>query len=296
MDDGQRSIVDGLTSDEDKLNYARRLVAERCIYGVDKNPLAVEIAKLSLWLVTLAKEKPFTFLDHALKCGDALVGTSAEDFLRWANRKQTAAMSLDQEVLREELDKARGLRKQLESFVALDVRDAERKTALLVEADAAMAHVKRGADLLAGVKLLGLNAQDAEDLQLRMVDSFLVGQLDGVIDADKHPDPASALSAAKKERGFHWEFEFPEVFENGGFSAFVGNPPFLGGKRISTMYGDNYLSFLKERWSHTAGSADLCAFFFLQAFEKIKNSRSLGIFVRVSLKYLKDLTSTRQVI
>ncbi|MBN8656225.1 MAG: restriction endonuclease [Anaerolineae bacterium] len=264
-------------SDEDLLNYARRLVAERCIYGVDKNPLAVEIAKLSLWLVTLAKEKPFTFLDHALKCGDALVGTSAEDFLRWANRKQTAAMSLDQEVLREELDKARGLRKQLESFVALDVRDAERKSALLVEADAAMEHVKRGADLLAGVKLLGLNAQDAEDLQLRMVDSFLVGQLDGVIDADKHPDPASALSAAKKERVFHWEFEFPEVFERGGFSAFVGNPPFIGGLKISTMFGDSYFRYLRNVYPSSNGTADLCAFFFLRAFEFQTENGTFGL-------------------
>jgi hypothetical protein len=276
--DGLRSAVDGLMSDEDKLNYARRLVAERCIYGVDKNPLAVEIAKLSLWLVTLAKEKPFTFLDHALKCGDALVGTSAEDFLRWANRKQTAAMSLDQEVLREELDKARGLRKQLESFVALDVRDAERKSALLVEADAAMEHVKRGADLLAGVKLLGLNAQDAEDLQLRMVDSFLAGQLDGAFDADKHPDPASALSAAKKERVFHWEFEFPEVFEKGGFSAIVGNPPFIGGQRISGEYGVPYRDYLVHHIADgRKGSADICAYFFLRAFNLQNNKGTFGL-------------------
>jgi hypothetical protein len=265
--------------EEDKLNYARRLIAERCIYGVDKNPLAVEIAKLSLWLVTLAKEKPFTFLDHALKCGDALVGTSAEDFLRWANRKQTAAMSLDQEVLREELDKARGLRKQLESFVALDVRDAERKSALLVEADAAMEHVKRGADLLAGVKLLGLNAQDAEDLQLRMVDPFLAGLLDGAVDADKHPGPASALNAAKKERVFHWEFEFPEVFDAqaGGFSAFVGNPPFLGGLRISTMLGDSYLRYLRDVFISSTGTADLCAFFFLRAFAFQRKNGTFGL-------------------
>jgi hypothetical protein len=267
----------GALTDEDKLNYARRLVAERCIYGVDKNPLAVEIAKLSLWLVTLAKEKPFTFLDHALKCGDALVGTSAEDFLRWANRKQTAAMSLDQEVLREELDKARGLRKQLESFVALDVRDAERKSALLVEADAAMAHVKRGADLLAGVKLLGLSAQDAEDLQLRMVDPFLAGQLDGSIDADKHPDPASALNTAKKERVFHWEFEFPEVFERGGFSAFVGNPPFLGGRNIFAQYGEKYVDALHNSYPSSSGGADLCSYFFLRGFDFLKQKGTLGL-------------------
>jgi len=271
-------ILHSALSDEDRLNIARRLVAERCIYGVDKNPLAVEIAKLSLWLVTLAKERPFTFLDHALKCGDALVGTSADDFLRWANRKKTAEMSLDMEVLREELERARGLRKQLESFVVNDVRDAERKAALLVQADAAMAHVKRGADLLAGVKLLGLNAHEAEDLQLLMVDAFLAGQLDGVIDPDKHPSIADALAAAKRERVFHWEFEFPEVFEHGGFSAFVGNPPFLGGKRISTTFGENYWNYIHQYIANNAkGSADFCAFFFIRAEYLLLKNGTFGL-------------------
>lgn len=266
-----------LATEEDKLNYARRLVAERCIYGVDKNPLAVEIAKLSLWLVTLAKERPFTFLDHALKCGDALVGTSADDFLRWARRKKTAEMSLDMEVLREELERARGLRKQLESFVVNDVRDAERKAALLVQADAAMAHVKRGADLLAGVKLLGLSTQEAEDLQLLMVDAFLAGQLDGVIDANKHPNIVNAFAAAKRERVFHWEFEFPEVFERGGFSAFVGNPPFIGGLKISSMFGDAYFRNLRNQYPSSNGTADLCAFFFLRAYLLLEKLGTFGL-------------------
>jgi type II restriction/modification system DNA methylase subunit YeeA len=56
------------------LLHARRLVAQRCLYGVDKNDAAVELAKLSLWLVTLSKTLPFTFLDHALRHGDSLVG------------------------------------------------------------------------------------------------------------------------------------------------------------------------------------------------------------------------------
>src|SRR4029079_11347234 len=63
---------------DERLAYARRLVAQRCLYGVDKNPLAVEMAKLSLWLLTLGKDKPFTFLDHAIRCGDSLVGVNAE--------------------------------------------------------------------------------------------------------------------------------------------------------------------------------------------------------------------------
>ena len=64
--------------DEDEILHARRIVAQRCLYGVDKNPMAVDLAKLSLWLATLAKDHPFTFLDHALRAGDSLVGLSRE--------------------------------------------------------------------------------------------------------------------------------------------------------------------------------------------------------------------------
>ena len=61
---------------EERLAVAHRLVSERCLYGVDKNPMAVEMAKLSLWLITMAKNKPFTFLDHNLRCGDSLLGVN----------------------------------------------------------------------------------------------------------------------------------------------------------------------------------------------------------------------------
>ena len=65
-----------IPSDENEIIFARRLTAQRCLYGLDRNPIAVDLAKLSLWLVTLAKDHPLTFLDHALRHGDALVGLS----------------------------------------------------------------------------------------------------------------------------------------------------------------------------------------------------------------------------
>jgi hypothetical protein len=68
--DGRPTIPAG----EDEQLHARRLVAQRCLYGVDKNPRAVDLARLSLWLATLARDHEFTFLDHALRCGDSLVG------------------------------------------------------------------------------------------------------------------------------------------------------------------------------------------------------------------------------
>lgn len=258
---------------DDLLNYARRLVAERCIYGVDKNPLAVEIAKLSLWLVTLAKERPFTFLDHALKCGDALVGASEADFLRWARGYKNSAMTLFDAELAKQLETARGKRRELEGFVVRDVQDAERKEALLKEADAAMAHVKRGADLLTGARLLGLKGEELEALQNTLMLNFMAGELDPstgsgqAIDPNKHYDAARALTAAQKECVFHWEFEFPEVFQHGGFSAIVGNPPFIGGQRITGEFGIPYRDYLvKHLADGRRGSADICAYFFLRGF------------------------------
>ena len=82
--------VPTIPPDEDELLHARRIVAQRCLYGVDKNPMAVDLAKLSLWLATLAREHPFTFLDHALRCGDSLVGLTKAQIIgfHWKPEKQ----------------------------------------------------------------------------------------------------------------------------------------------------------------------------------------------------------------
>jgi hypothetical protein len=76
---GGEMVFTGEKGEEEPLLMARRLVAQQCLYGVDKNPFAVNLAKLSLWLVTLSRDLPFTFLDHALKCGDSLVGRSRRE-------------------------------------------------------------------------------------------------------------------------------------------------------------------------------------------------------------------------
>ncbi len=82
--------VPKLPPDEDEVLHARRLIAQRCLYGVDKNPMAVDLAKLSLWLATLAKDHPFTFLDHSLRAGDSLVGLSQKQIaaFHWAARSR----------------------------------------------------------------------------------------------------------------------------------------------------------------------------------------------------------------
>ncbi|MBT3392179.1 MAG: restriction endonuclease, partial [Chloroflexi bacterium] len=262
---GQSPNTDELITD-DRLLDAKRLVADRCIYGVDKNPLAVEMAKLSLWLITLDRAKPFSFLDHALKCGDSLVGASESDFLNWArgllnDPARAASKTLFDATLEEEIALARQKRRELQSFQVLDLRDAERKALLLAEADAALERVKLGADLLTGSKLLGLSQKESEDFSSRLLLDYVAGE------AMQKPDAEKALNAAHKERAFHWGFEFPEVFQQGGFSAFVGNPPFIGGRRIIRTFGEKYQSALKELFIDVSANADFSVYFFLQAYK-----------------------------
>jgi len=259
------------TDDEERLVLARRLVADRCMYGVDKNPLAVEIAKLSIWLTTMDKGRPFTFLDHALKCGDSLVGADEDMYRKWAYSLKGAQFTLYLTTLEEFTATARQKRKELESFTVLDVRDAEYKVELLKKADEAMSRVKLGCDLLVGVRLLGLKPAEQETMLSHLLWDYVAG-----LPMDT-PDAQRALHAARKERAFHWPFEFPEVFEKGGFNAFVGNPPFLGGKRISSEHGLEYQSYIKSNITQIAGSADLCAYFFLRSFFLIKEKGTFGL-------------------
>lgn len=264
---------------DDRLILARRLVAERCLYGVDKNPLAVEMAKLSLWLVTMAKGRPFDFLDHALKHGDSIVGVDEDAFLRWSADIKGTAMPLYFEENEKALAWAREKRRQLAGFLVNDVADAERKAELLREADRAVERVRQGCDLLVGLQLLeGLTDAEREVWRAQLLMEHTAHETLTSEMAQR------ALTAARKHDAFHWFLEFPEVFEGGGgvgtrsgFHAFIGNPPFIGGQRIRSALGGDYLQYLKRRWNHTKGSADYCSFFFLRAFENLRPGGKFGL-------------------
>lgn len=256
---------------DERMAIAMRIVAERCLYGVDKNPLAVEMAKLSLWLITLSKGKPFTFLDHALKCGDSLVGADETMFMDWAHGGNKEQITIFDEKLKKLLSEARAKRQELESFEVKDVRDAERKADLLEKAEFAMEWVKQGCNLLIGT-LLSEKTNKDKNTQLN---SLLIGYLRDL--SVPGLEAVEAIKMSGNERAFHWPFEFPEVFERGGFSAFIGNPPFLGGKRISSEHGSIYHKYLKARWNHRKGSADLCAYFFLRAHANLSLSGTFGL-------------------
>jgi hypothetical protein len=134
----------------ERLIVAQRLVAERCLYGVDINPMAVEMAKLSLWLVTVQKDRPFTFLDHALRCGDSLLGIeSLDQLLHWSLKREGARNKVVfEQQFTEALDYARARRRELIALEDTTIATVEAKSRLLAEAERATDLLRLAADVL----------------------------------------------------------------------------------------------------------------------------------------------------
>lgn len=292
---------------EERLALARRLVAERCLYGVDFNPMAVEMAKLSLWLVTLHKHRPFTFLDHAIKCGDSLLGlhdpAQLERFHIVPSRAQTRVVDYLLTEIQQLLAEARRKREALERFTALDVRDAELKAQLHREAENSLAMVRVLADLIVGAALstAGSNAErSATLLDARLEDLLL--QAGSALEPTAEQRLAAesgqytslwplrqsasrmlgtATGSGEPRRPFHWLVEFPEVFAEsgtGGFDALIGNPPWVGGQKITGLFGTDYRDLLVLNLAEgRRGSADLCAYFFLRATQVLRPDGTFGL-------------------
>jgi hypothetical protein len=279
---------------EERRTVAMRFVADRCLYGVDRNPMAVEMAKLSLWLVTLQKDRPFNFLDHALRCGDSLLGVTRleqlEVFSLEVGVKLTQVPTVAH-ILRTAVAAAAGKRRELEAFPVLDITDAERKATLLTEADAQLAELRVLGDLLVGGTLAGeAKGTDAEAL-LGSARDGVAAALDSTLGADERHRRFAALAADARRmldlgkpgpqaprRPFHWVLEFPEVFERGGFDVMVANPPFLGGQKITGALGTDYRDYLVNVVAGgRRGSADLSAYFMLRVSQLLRAGGALGM-------------------
>ncbi|WP_201352067.1 Eco57I restriction-modification methylase domain-containing protein [Hydrogenimonas urashimensis] len=296
--EGYRVTIDGevkatlmdeepMVSDiDERLLVARRLVAERCLYGVDLNPMAVELAKLSIWLVTLAKDRPFGFLDHAFKVGDSLLGV--EDIRKletFSMDPDRARPTLFAPILRKELREVLNMRKTLREIAIRDIEDVREMGRIDAEAERRLAALKTVADAFVGEVLrTGGKTRDLvrtlEALSAEVAEA-LEGDHDALarIEATAKNDLSIDLpEGAPPRKPFHWALEFPEVFVDAdGFDAIVGNPPFLGGRKITSMFGKTYRDYLVENIAKKDGAADLVAYFFLRAYELLKHEGLFGL-------------------
>jgi hypothetical protein len=258
----------------DPLLVARRMVAERCLYGVDKNPFAVQIARLSLWLVTLAKALPFTFVDHALREGDAVIGLSAAQIGAFSFAGAGAG-TLYAHAIRKSIKDAVRDRAQILEPDLFSWRD---KTRALTNADDEVYTARRRGDLMLAAYWAGGSEKELKKrLQWLhpLVDTWFLSDGDDGLD-----ERAEALLAGLPMRPFHWELEFPEVFarENPGFDAVVGNPPFGGENNIRQSNGGaGYIDLLQRVWEQSHGKSDLCAYFFRRTQNSIRRDAAFGL-------------------
>jgi hypothetical protein len=259
--------------DEDEALHARRLVAQRCLYGVDRNPMAVDLARLSLWLATLARDHEFTFLDHAIKSGDSLVGLTRRQIEAANWNAEANTLPLYGQMIRQTVERALQGREAIRTApddVTRAIQEARHKR---VESEVDPARIVGDAVVAA---FFAGDKPKTREIERVTIEQLIVGQPQPRWDELKAR--ASTFRAEQGWRPFHWEIEFPEVFgrDNPGFDAIVGNPPFLGGTNISERLGMSYFAFLTNKFSGAGHHCDLVAYFFRRAFELLRSAGAFG--------------------
>ena len=272
---------------------AVRDVIRHCIYGVDKNPLAVELAKVALWLEAHNPGEPLNFLDHKIKCGDAIVGLAhleelengianeafkklpgdddtASTFGKQNKKeKQTRQTGLD-------FDKQVGQKIEAVNNAYADFSKMPERTPEEIKAkQQAYGRLSGGPNWWKLKTLADIQTaqffipKTFEQRDYLLTESTYRDMLSGTKTLQGSRAVAKANAEASKRRFFHWFLEFPEVFANGGFNCILGNPPFLGGQRLSGTYGHDYLEWLKYQYA-PIGAVDLVTYFYRRIFTVIR--------------------------
>jgi hypothetical protein len=288
--------------------HALKEVIRNCIYGVDKNPLAVELCKVALWLESHNPGEPLSFLDHRIKCGDAIVGLAHKEELQngIANEAYKKLPGDDKEMVSTYLKKnkqERTLREKSRQAVQLTTETDHKLMQQVKELNEAIEHFSelpentpdeidqkekayrklittetlRRLKILADLQIMPFFLEKKETNKEFLISDaqyhrYLRGELRTPFNLE-----VKAIETATINRFFHWFLEFPEVFQNGGFDCILGNPPFLGGGKISTFYGKEYLNYVQKYFEPIGGQCDLVGYFFRRNFSVINNSGFISL-------------------
>ncbi len=261
-------------------NLLKRMVLKRCVYGVDMNEMAVELAKLSLWLDAFTVGAPLSFLDHHLKHGNSLIGSS----VREVRKEVEKTGSLFGNQFTATLIQGTELMQHVGEIPDATVGEVRESIASYGMADEVLSPYKRMLDIWTSQHFGNKGAENflSETSATGAVDDLTKGNYDHFTGgARKIIDTATDLSESKLF--FHWELEFPEVFYEGsreqeypGFDAVVGNPPYVSApamvreapnlrsyltntEDLLTMKWDLYCAFMALGWRLTARSGRLGA-------------------------------------
>jgi hypothetical protein len=242
---------------------------------VDKNPRAVDLAKLSLWLATLARDHEFTFLDHALKCGNSLVGltTSQIAAANWSESK--LGLPLFRQLVKDRVAEAMKARAEIQAAPDDTTRAIQEARHRAVEGR--LAPIRTMGDAVISA-FFAAGKPNAREKKRAEIESFLTGSLGTQV--QKLEAAAATLRNGKDPiPPFHWQIEFPEVFAraNGGFDAIVGNPPFAGKNTVAASNRALFGSWLQTLNQGAHGNADLVAHFFRRAFSLLREGGLFGL-------------------
>ncbi|WP_422884717.1 Eco57I restriction-modification methylase domain-containing protein [Nannocystis pusilla] len=292
---------------------ARREVALHCLHGVDKDPCAVHLARLSLWLLTDAEGPPGPFMASAVRCGDALVGLSPAQIAAFSwdgdgggpssHSPEPRSVDLPAALCAPDCVHSSGLARAgsplaagaVDSLhfttlartgsTAPGVGDCEHSPAGAgPPADHEHASMRERARRIGDAAIAVFFAHDGERRREEQRDRLARATVEPARRGDLHALTAlDRLAAglaghAPAVLPFHWELEFPAVFarDNPGFDCFVGNPPFFWGNRISRAFGDRYRDWLLRCYPGSHGNSDLAAYFLRRSFALLRRGGTLG--------------------
>ena len=271
--------------EEEDIRWARREVVERCIFGVDLNPLAVELAKLSLWLYTVAKNRPLNFLDHHLRCGNSLIGAKIDDLasLPELKKKKVEAgpvqFGLFESIFKEKVNILLGAFAQIEMLPSDTVEQIRGKEKLYQDFRKIVSRFQDVADIWTSICFGNdIDFGNYQELQnnLRSTEEEW-GKLTQEIWFKK------AKEISNEKRFFHWELEFPEIFfeghkrkENPGFEAVVGNPPYVDSENMIKSIPDER-KYINRQFETAKGNWDLYVPFWELSINKINSEGNASL-------------------
>jgi hypothetical protein len=290
---------------EQERSAARRRIAERCLYGVDINPMAVQLGRLSLWLATLAADRPLTFLDHHLHSGDSLLGAWLSNLKRAPRvrrrkpHRTSDPLPFPEDSVSDALRAALPIRHRLETGPddsAEDVRVKEQALAALSRHETLISKWKRVADVWCAPWFADGDRAVPADAFPDLSDAILLGSgsLPGRT-VDRWLQSSDAI--ARTRRLFHWELEFPEVFfgrdgrrlPNAGFDAVLGNPPWdmvradwgSNDERVRSRNGiEQLLRFTRDSGvyeAQSAGHANRYQLFLERSMALVRHGGRIGL-------------------
>ncbi|NTU79530.1 MAG: hypothetical protein HGA45_09025 [Chloroflexales bacterium] len=310
--------VDALIGDEqlNNVNLLRRLVMKRCVFGVDLNDMAVELARLSLWLTSFTVGAPLNFLDHHLKWGNSLIGARVQAVQQAMEGKDVGIgtqldMFTSGSAFKEMLDLA-GFIEELVEIADANAQQVEQSETLYQAYEQSVVPVKRLLDLWVSRSFGGKEANELITLYSGKADDVqrLKAALAGAT-ALSHKPHQRALDHARElfqqHRFLHWDLDFPEVFinlrekawkpaEEAGFDAVVGNPPYISNWEL-TEFDKDLPSVLEETYQEVAtGHWDVYILFVYRAMTLLKLIRSVSFIVPSPFGTEKYATGLRSYI